>query len=440
MNKIKDGKLKKEKKIKLWEKIASLREGRKERKKNKKIAKMRLSVIILIGYRNILVNKFRSILTIGGVAVGIGIITFLICLGFGFQKMVIHEVTEDNPVEIISVDNGNLDNFVSLDNDSIEKIRKIEGVKDVERVVTAGGNVQFEESQSDVIIHGTTQKYFELAGIELTNGKINYENENEKVAVSNRLANLLGFDNPTDLLHKKINFNLILSGETNSQIKGEQSENNNEAEVIAIIQEDDYAVAYFSYSYFADTFDIDLAQSGKVRVGSDFDVEAIRVKIENMGFLTESVSDTVADINSFFVIIRAVLIIFGIIIMSISAMGMLNTLSVSLLQRTKEVGILKALGTKRKDIFKMFIFEAAIISFFGGLLGFLGGYTSAKLINFIFNTMAVRKGMEVVDFVHLPYYFIVAIIAFIAFLGLVTGIMPARRASKIHALDALRYE
>lgn len=64
--------------------------------------------------------------------------------------------------------------------------------------------------------------------------------------------------------------------------------------------------------------------------------------------------------------------------MSISAMGMLNTLSVSLLQRTKEVGILKALGAKRSDIFKMFIFEAFLISFLGGSLGLLFGYGETR--------------------------------------------------------------
>ena len=66
-------------------------------------------------------------------------------------------------------------------------------------------------------------------------------------------------------------------------------------------------------------------------------------------------------------------------------MGMLNTLSISLLQRTKEVGILKALGAKRGDIFKMFIFEAILISVVGGLLGLASGYGLAFAVNKAFN-------------------------------------------------------
>ena len=156
--------------------------------------------------------------------------------------------------------------------------------------------------------------------------------------------------------------------------------------------------------------------------------------------MTESIIDTIADINSFFSIVRGILIVFGVIIMSISAMGMLNTLSVSLLQRTKEVGILKALGAKRSDIFKMFIFEAFLISFLGGSLGLLFGYGSAKGINTMINFLAEKYGVTNMNFVELPSAFVMSIVVFIFFLGLITGLFPAMRASRIHALEALRYE
>jgi putative ABC transport system permease protein len=126
--------------------------------------------------------------------------------------------------------------------------------------------------------------------------------------------------------------------------------------------------------------------------------------------------------------------------MSISVMGMLNTLSVSLLQRTKEVGILKALGARRFDVFKMFIFEAIIISFTGGILGFLGGFGLAISVNQALIYLGRKSGVEISQFVYLPYYFVAIIGGFILFLGIATGIMPAFRAAKIHALEALRYE
>ncbi|NLC30784.1 MAG: ABC transporter permease, partial [Candidatus Moranbacteria bacterium] len=120
-----------------------------------KIRSMSIASIVLIGYRNIFVNKFRSFLTIGGVAIGIGVVTFLICLGFGMQKMVVDEVTRNNPVNIVDVNNGSLDNFVSLSKENREKIQNINGVRGVSMQVNAGGKFYYQESQTDAIIFGT---------------------------------------------------------------------------------------------------------------------------------------------------------------------------------------------------------------------------------------------------------------------------------------------
>lgn len=413
----------------------------KNKEKKYKIRKMKISSIILIGYRNIFVNKFRSFLTIGGVAVGIGVVTFLICVGFGMQKMVIDEVTKNNPENVIDVNNSSLDNFVSLNRENVDKIKSIYGVEDVAVQVSTGGKFYFQESQTDVIIFGLTDNYLKLLNVQPRYGQIEGMSREGKVVISKKLANVLGLGEGEDVIGKRVNFDIILSDETNSGRREELKNNNNESEIMAVTDNEDDLVAYFSYDCLREKFGVDLAQFGKVTVNlENGSIEEIRKNIEFMGFETESVTDIVRDINMFFLVIRIVLIVFGIIIMSISAMGMLNTLSVSLLQRTKEVGILKALGAKRVDIFRMFIFEAAIISFVGGTSGFLAGYGFAEMINEIFNHFSAKRGMAPIDFIFIPNYFIFALVGFIAFLGLATGIMPAKRAAKIHALDALRYE
>lgn len=409
--------------------------------KKTKIKKMSVASIVLIGYRNIFVNKLRSFLTIGGVAIGIGVVTFLICLGFGVQKMVITEVTKNNPVNIVDVNNGSLDSFVSLSQENTDKIKKIPGVEGVAVQVNAGGKFYHQESQTDAIIFGTTKEYIQLSGVNVKYGKIDYEDEAAKVMISGKLANILGFTDRNEALGKKVTFDILLSNETNSEKKEESEVKNNEVEIVAVSDNEDDIIAHLSYSWLHDKFGVDLAQTGKVIVNMEAtSIEEVRKNVEFLGFETESIIDIVTDINMFFWVIRIVLIVFGTIIMSISAMGMLNTLSVSLLQRTKEVGILKALGAKRIDIFRMFVFEAAIISFTGGLLGFTGGYGTAELINFVFNFVAKSRGLDSVDFIYVPGYFVLALVCFIGFLGLVTGIMPAKRAATIHALDALRYE
>jgi len=408
--------------------------------KKTEISKMRLGMLVFVGYRNLRSSKLRSFLTIGGVAIGIGIITVLICLGFGVQRMVVSEVTKNNAIDVVDISNRNLENFVILSDENIEKLHNVEGVQKVAAVMETGGKVYWADSQTDTIIYGTDMEYLEMANVKFASGNIEECGpESGTAALSVRLAKLLGFSDPSEAIGKEMEFDMVLSSDIVTDLQKETTSEKGTLKVVGIINDDQNTYLYLPLPFLKNKFGITGAQAGKVKVDIG-KVSNIRSQVEQMGFVTESVTDLVNDINSFFTIIRVAMIVLGTIIMSISAMGMLNTLSVSLLQRTKEVGILKALGAKRKDIFKMFVLEAAIISFLGGALGFFGGYGTAYAINIAFNIIAVRSGHSTLNFVYIPYYFVVAIVVFILFLGLVTGLMPARRAARIHALDALRYE
>ncbi|MDQ1284126.1 MAG: hypothetical protein QG620_474 [Patescibacteria group bacterium] len=398
------------------------------------------SMIFYISWKNLRVSRTRSVLTIGGVALGIGIITFLLSLGFGVQRMIVEEVTKNNPVDIIDVSSGNLDNFVTLNDESVEKIMNIEGVKSVERRVNTGGKIILGESQTDVVIYGTTVGFLDMLKINYSSNGGKFSNEENGAIISDRLASLLGFDNPIDAIGKNVFYNIALTRDVSSKINEEKIAENNETIVTAVVSGSDSAFIYLPFKILGDTFGVDSAQEGKVVAEEMGKFNNIKQQLEQMGFIADSINDLIVDINSFFTTVRAILVVFGIIIMSISVMGMLNTLSVSLLQRTKEIGILKALGTKRADVFKMFVLDSIVISFIGGILGFLGGYGLALLANKAMIILGHKMGADLSYFVYIPSTFVIMIGAFIVFLGIATGIMPAFRASKIHALEALRYE
>ncbi len=398
------------------------------------------SMIAYISWKNLKVGKARSILTIGGVALGIGIITFLLSIGFGMQQMIVSEVTKNNPIDVIDINNGNLDNFVSLTDDVVNKVKNIDGVKKVERRVNTGGKIILGESQTDVIIYGTTSDYLDMLRVNYRDNGGSFSNDGETALISDRLANLLGFSNPYDAIGKKIVYNIALSKEVSSSLDAEKVTDNNEIIISGIVNNSDNTYIYLPTKMLQDKFGIDSAQDGKVVVADMAKFDNVKQQLEQMGFVTSSIAELIAGINSFFSTVRVFLVVFGVIIMSISAMGMLNTLSVSLLQRTKEIGIMKALGTKRYDVFKMFILESIIISFVGGLLGFFGGYGLALLANKVLIILGKRMGTELSYFVYVPTGFVLAIGGFVLFLGIITGVMPAFRAAKIHALEALRYE
>jgi putative ABC transport system permease protein len=397
-------------------------------------------IILFIGWRNLKAGKFRSVLTIGGVALGIGVITFLLCMGFGVQRLIVNEVTKNNPLNVIDINNGSLDNFISLNDEVVERIKNIEGVGKVERRVNTGGKVIAGESQTDVVVFGANEGYFDLAKIYYRQNEGAFKSNENKVIISEQVAKLLGYNDPIAAVGNVISYNVVISKEVSSQINEERVSDNQDTEIVGVILGDNDAYIYLPFDILKETFQIDMAQSGKVLVNDMERFDAIKQQLEQIGFVTESINDLIKDIDNFFNTMRIALVVFGVIIMSISVMGMLNTLSVSLLQRTKEIGILKALGSKRSDIFKMFVFESVIISLVGGLLGLLGGFGFSFLINEILIILGKKNGVELTFFVYIPVYFIVAIGGFILFMGFVTGLMPAFRASRIHALEALRYE
>ncbi|MDD3964743.1 MAG: FtsX-like permease family protein [Candidatus Moranbacteria bacterium] len=410
---------------------------------------MRLSSVLFIGYRNMFSNRLRSVLTVGGVAIGIGIITLLISLGFGVQGMVIHEVTKNNPSNIIDVSNKSLETFVLLDKGALEKIRNIAGIDQIEIRTSIGGKFFNGETQTDVVMNAVSRHYLDLARSDIdqvTREKI--FTEPGAILITPKLATLLGYENPRDSIGQHIEYTSVVTNDMLGDIEDGSTERTKRedenmlviADVIRDPLKDEAVYALVSFDEVRSRYGNIAGQFGKVLVKNESIIESVRLQIEQTSFVTESVTDTIADINSFFSIVRAILVVFGVIIMSISAMGMLNTLSISLLQRTKEVGILKALGAKRLDIFKMFIFEAFLISFLGGAMGLIFGYGVAKGINVGINALSGKYGVAPTSFVEMPTIFVISIIIFIFFLGLFTGLFPAMRASKIHALEALRYE
>lgn len=178
----------------------------------------------------------------------------------------------------------------------------------------------------------------------------------------------------------------------------------------------------------------------KMVVDDKSDLFKVRKQIESMGYNTISVSDTVAQINSLFATVRTLLGLLGMVALAVASLGMFNTLTVSLLERTREVGLMKAMGMKSSEVQELFLTESMMMGFLGGILGIGMGFMGGKLVSLGLSFFAVLKGIGFVDVSYIPPVFIFAVIILSLIVGLVTGLYPAYRATKISALNALRYE
>jgi len=166
----------------------------------------------------------------------------------------------------------------------------------------------------------------------------------------------------------------------------------------------------------------------------------IRKEFENMGFQTKSVVDTVDGISGIFSYLRIGLLVIGLIALGVASLGMFNTLTVSLMEKTREVGLLKTMGMKTGEIKHLFLAESMIMSMAGGVTGLVIGFLLGQLISLAISTLSLSQGAGYLNITYIPYALVLAIVIASFVVGVITGWYPAKRATGISALNALRYE
>ncbi len=166
----------------------------------------------------------------------------------------------------------------------------------------------------------------------------------------------------------------------------------------------------------------------------------VRKSVESLGYKTASTADTIEQIEVFFTGLRGVLGILGFIALGVASLGMFNTLTVSLLERTREIGGMKTMGMVSGEIQELFLAEAMIMGFAGGIGGILLGFFVGKMTSYIISIIAIAQGVGYLELTYVPFSLILFIVCSSFVVGLVTGLYPSYRAKKISALNALRYE
>ncbi|MFA6016869.1 MAG: FtsX-like permease family protein [Patescibacteria group bacterium] len=212
-----------------------------------------------------------------------------------------------------------------------------------------------------------------------------------------------------------------------------------EYKIIGVI--DDTNNTYF-YVPFSDIQKLGIKNFSqfKLILKNQNDLPKIRKDIESMGLRTSSTYDTVKQIESLFSNLRLLLAVLGMVALGVASLGMFNTLTVSLLERTRETGGMKAIGMVSDEVQDLFLAEAMIMGLSGGIGGLIFGFSIGELFSILISIIAISKGQGFLQLNYLPPYFVAFIIICAFVVGLLTGLYPAYRAKKTSALNALRYE
>jgi len=176
------------------------------------------------------------------------------------------------------------------------------------------------------------------------------------------------------------------------------------------------------------------------RVRNADDLEPARSAIEAMGFSVVALADQLKEFRRSFLIIDALLGAIGVVAIVIAALGIVNTMVTSILERTREIGVMKAVGGGEGDIMRIFFVEAGAIGVIGGAFGVALGWAVTRVGNVVVNHYLRREGLPPADLFDMPVWLVLGAVAFSLVVTLVAGLYPALRAARVDPVAALRHE
>jgi putative ABC transport system permease protein len=177
-----------------------------------------------------------------------------------------------------------------------------------------------------------------------------------------------------------------------------------------------------------------------VRVKNPSQIRAIEDAIKKMGFNTFSILDATRSLQQFFAVLDLFLGIFGSLALAVASIGIVNTLVMAILERRREIGIMKAIGASDGDIKKLFFAEAGAMGILGGIVGVALGWSIGQAINLGTNVYLKRQSLPPEHFWSVPWWLVGAAIVFAFIVSLLSGLYPAGRAARLDPVQALRYE
>ena len=177
-----------------------------------------------------------------------------------------------------------------------------------------------------------------------------------------------------------------------------------------------------------------------VRVKNPAQVQVAEDAIKKMGFGTFSILDATRSLRQFFAVLDLFLGIFGSLALAVASIGIVNTLVMAILERRREIGIMKAIGASDGDVKKLFFAEAGAMGILGGIVGVALGWSIGQVINLGTNVYLKRQSLPPEHFWAVPWWLVAAAIGFALVVSLVSGLYPAGRAARLDPVQALRYE
>jgi len=401
---------------------------------------MNLKDLFRLSFSSLRSRLSRFILTVFGLSVAIGVILFLVSLGFGLQHLLLQQIaTSDSllSMDVVSPD----EEILPLSREQVDDIKTIEGVEMVAPQSTLPAFVSMGGINSQASANIVSSDFFSLDGLLPEQGRIFEPDEEFDVVINESLSNLFGLTSG-EIVGTEIDLALFVShfDETENVVRENVVGFERKFNVVGVIGAGSEPYLYVNANVLEGVVAIDNYDAIKVKVVDDGYLQAVREDLIERGYLVSALSDTIAEANRIFQIIQVVLGIFGVFALIVAAIGLINTMTINLLERTNEIGVMRSLGASSKTIKSLFLVESTLAGALSGVIGILSGIIFSELVNFGLNILARVLGGSPVSLFIYPIWFLLFIVLLSTFVGFIAGLWPASRAGRLNPLEALRYK
>ncbi len=404
---------------------------------------MRVQDLIQLSTRMFKTNPMRTWLTILGMGVGTGAVVVLVGLGFGLQQIILEQIVFGDSLLSLGVTSTGVPGL-TLTPETLTEFEQIDAVVDASPLARFTALITYKGLTGNVSIQGVEPAYLRYAGITSTAGNVFTEEDADdasSVMLSPATLKLFGIEDSEveGFIGERVSFRLLIPADDGTD---DVNENIKEKDYIVrgITKEEGVLYATMMIPELRNYVGIEEYERIQVNVSDNENLPIVEEALIEKGYRVTALSKTVEQASKIFQGIQVVLAAFGGIALVVSAIGMFNTMTVTLLERTKEIGIMRTIGASPNDVKYLFVSESVVVGFLGGVSGIVMGVTLGVTVNLLLNAVASQFGGQAVGLFSFPLDFLLFITVFSAAVGYLTGIFPAKRASTLNPLDAIRYE
>lgn len=392
---------------------------------------MKLGQAIKISFKNITMNKLRAILTMLGIIIGVAAVIALTSLGMGASQSVSDDVSSLGSTTVSISLSGNSSDEEVVTYDELMSFEDLSEVEAVSPTVTTSSTLKNGTTSSEgVTVAGVNTSYENVNDITVRTGRnimdIDLDNRNKVVVLGSNVATeLFGFSNAVDQSIKIDGTTFKVIGVLEEQ--GEELSGSVDDQVLIPFTT---AQRFIGQTYVTSAT-VKMSSEDAVEIGmakmeqdlyNQFGGDETSYSVRNQS----SVSDALDSVSNTMTLLLAGIASISLIV---GGIGIMNIMLVSVTERTREIGIRKAIGAKKKDIMLQFLIEAVVLSAFGGILGALIGLGSAEVLSSMLDmTMQIT------------WWIVGGSVSFSILIGIIFGIFPANKASNLSPLEALRYQ